>query len=164
MYKLIFKLLVTTQNALKSFQITFSKIDSVMLNVEYQTLVLFCFQLRLLKTTTTNISYSKFVISKSMIYQSHKSVHISPVHLVCTWSSHYNFFQKWKKNTIGGLILSLAKFGLIPYFWSIMKMGIRKNIHNMFQGPPNPGFVQEKVQTGDFLKKTSRKLKFFLLF
>ena len=29
----------------------------------------------------------------------------------------------------------------------------------MFQGPPNPGFMQEKVQKGDFLKKPSRKLK-----
>ena len=34
----------------------------------------------------------------------------------------------------------------------------------MTQGPPNPGFMQEKVQKGDFLKKPSRKLKniFFL--
>ena len=34
-----------------------------------------------------------------------------------------------------------------------MKMTIRKNFHNMSQGPPNPGFIQEKVQKGDFLKK-----------
>ena len=40
-----------------------------------------------------------------------------------------------------------------------MNMPIRKNIHNMPQGPPNPGFMQEKVQKGDFLKKTSRELK-----
>ena len=32
------------------------------------------------------------------------------------------------------------------FFWSIMKMPIRKNIHNMPQGLPNPGFKQEKVQ------------------
>ena len=38
------------------------------------------------------------------------------------------------------------------YFWSIMKMATRKNIHNMPQGPPNPGFMQEKVQKGDFPK------------
>ena len=44
------------------------------------------------------------------------------------------------------------------FFWSIMKMGIRKNIHNLSQGPPNPGFMQEKVQKGDFLKKDSQKL------
>ena len=29
----------------------------------------------------------------------------------------------------------------------------------MTQCPPNPGFKQEKVQEGDFLKKPSRKLK-----
>ena len=49
-------------------------------------------------------------------------------------------------------------------FWSVMKMPIRKNIHNMPQGLPNPGFMQEKVQKGDFLKKPSRELKFFCCF
>jgi hypothetical protein len=39
-----------------------------------------------------------------------------------------------------------------------MKMAIRKNIHNMSQGLPNQGFMQEKVQKGDFLKKPSREL------
>ena len=34
-----------------------------------------------------------------------------------------------------------------------------KNIHNLSKGPPNPGFIQEKVQKGDFLKKDSRELK-----
>jgi hypothetical protein len=43
-----------------------------------------------------------------------------------------------------------------------MKMGIRKNIHNLSQGLPNPGFIQEKVQKGDFLKKDSRESNFFL--
>ena len=32
----------------------------------------------------------------------------------------------------------------------------------MSQGLPNAGFMQEKVQKGDFLKKPSRKLNFFL--
>jgi hypothetical protein len=41
-----------------------------------------------------------------------------------------------------------------------MKMAIRKNIHNMSLGPPNQGFMQEKVQKGDFLKRTSQKLIF----
>ena len=50
------------------------------------------------------------------------------------------------------------------FFWSIMKMGIRKNIHNLSQGPPNPGFIQEKVQKGDFLKKDLRELDFFSCF
>ena len=45
------------------------------------------------------------------------------------------------------------------FFWSIMKMAIRKKNFNMTQGLPNPGFMQEKVQKGDFLKKPSRKLK-----
>ena len=27
-------------------------------------------------------------------------------------------------------------------------MAIRKNIHNLSQGPPNPGFMQKKVQKG----------------
>ena len=36
-------------------------------------------------------------------------------------------------------------------------MTIRKNIHNMSQGPPNPGFTKEKVQKRDFLKKPFRK-------
>ena len=44
-----------------------------------------------------------------------------------------------------------------------MKMATRKNIHNLSQGPPNPGFMQEKVQKGDFLKKDSRELFFFLV-
>ena len=38
--------------------------------------------------------------------------------------------------------------------------GSKKNIHNMPLGPPDPGFMQEKVQKGDFLKKLSRELKF----
>ena len=33
-----------------------------------------------------------------------------------------------------------------------MKKEIRKNIHNVSQGPPNPRFMPEKVQKGDFLK------------
>ena len=44
-----------------------------------------------------------------------------------------------------------------------MNISIRKNIHNMPQGPPNPGFMQEKVQKGDFLKKPSQELKFFVV-
>ena len=40
-----------------------------------------------------------------------------------------------------------------------MKMAIIENIHNMPQGLPNPGFMLEKVQKGDFVKKPSRELK-----
>ena len=38
------------------------------------------------------------------------------------------------------------------FFWIIMKMGLRKFFRNMSQGLPNPGFMQEKVQKGDFLR------------
>ena len=34
----------------------------------------------------------------------------------------------------------------------------------MSQGPPNPGFMQEKVQKGDFLKKALMRIETFLLF
>ena len=43
-----------------------------------------------------------------------------------------------------------------------MKMAIGKNISNLSQGPPNQGFMQENVQKGDFIKKPSRELNFFL--
>ena len=36
--------------------------------------------------------------------------------------------------------------------------------HNMRQGMPNLGFMQEKVQNGDFLKVSSRKLKNYFCF
>jgi hypothetical protein len=45
-----------------------------------------------------------------------------------------------------------------------MKMAIRKNFHNMSQGPPNPGFMQEKVQKEDFLKKALARIEIFSLF
>ena len=35
------------------------------------------------------------------------------------------------------------------------QMANEQNIHNMPQGPPNPGFMLEKLQKGDFLKKPS---------
>ena len=44
-----------------------------------------------------------------------------------------------------------------------MNMPIRKNVHNIPQGPPNPGFMQEKIQKEDFLKKPSRELIFFVV-
>ena len=59
-----------------------------------------------------------------------------------------------------------SNFFFLPktFFWSIMKMAIRIFFHNLSQGPPNPGFMQKKVQKGDFLKKDSRELKFFSCF
>jgi hypothetical protein len=45
-----------------------------------------------------------------------------------------------------------------------MTMAIRKNIHNMSKSPPNPGFMQEKVQKGDFLKKNLMRSILFFVF
>jgi hypothetical protein len=45
-----------------------------------------------------------------------------------------------------------------------MKIAKRKNIHNMPQGPPNPGFMQEKVQKGDFSKKALTRIEILFLF
>ena len=46
---------------------------------------------------------------------------------------------------------------------SIMKMAIGKNIHNLSQGPPNQGFMQEKAKRG-FSKKAIARIEIFLLF
>ena len=40
-----------------------------------------------------------------------------------------------------------------------MKVPYTKNIHNLFQGQPNPGFRSVKVQTEIFLKKDSWDFK-----
>ena len=66
----------------------------------------------------------------------------------CT-GSKVPFWQKWIR----------IFFWPKVFFWSIMKMAIKFFFRIMTQGPPNPGFMQEKVQKGDFLKKPSRKLK-----
>ena len=50
-------------------------------------------------------------------------------------------------------------FWPIAFFWSIMKMATRNFFHNLSKSPPNPGFMQENVQKGDFLKKDSQELK-----
>ena len=94
------------------------------------------------------------------------------VHTACTF---LNFMQGFKSAILA--IFQFCQNGtfepvhdirnfFLPktFFWSIMKMAIRKFFHNLSQGPPNPGFMQEKVQKGDFLKKDSRELKFFSCF
>ena len=50
------------------------------------------------------------------------------------------------------------------FFWINMKMTMKKKFHNMSQGPQNPGFMQEKVQNGDFLKKAIVRIDFFCCF
>ena len=45
------------------------------------------------------------------------------------------------------------------FFWGIMKVPFTKIICNLFQGPPNPGFMSVKAQTEIFLKKDSQDFK-----
>ena len=73
-------------------------------------------------------------------------------------------FQFWQNGTFEPVHEIWNFFWPKAFFWSIMKMAIRKNIHNMPQGPSNPGFMQEKVQKWDFLKKPSRELKNYFCF
>ena len=54
-------------------------------------------------------------------------------------------------------------FWLKAFFWSIMKMAIKKFFRNMSQGLPNPGFMQEKVQKGDFLWDFCRCVHYWFL-
>ena len=69
------------------------------------------------------------------------------------------FWQKWKI-----AVHEIQNFFWPKvFFWSIKKVPFRKNIYNMPQGPPNSGFMQGKVQKGDFLKNPSGELRFFFL-
>ena len=43
-----------------------------------------------------------------------------------------------------------------------MKIAIRKNIHNMSQGPPNPGFIKSTKK--GFSKKALIGIEIFVLF
>ena len=61
---------------------------------------------------------------------------------------NFSFLPKWHFWT---RTWNSKIFLAISFFWSIMKMAIRNCFRNMSQGLPNPGFMQEKVQKGDFL-------------
>ena len=78
-----------------------------------------------------------------------------------TWICSIDFETKLKIDT------SKILNGFVPYYIAIhlkhYENGKRKNVHDMSQGWPNPGFMQKKVQKGDFLKKDSRELNFFFL-
>jgi hypothetical protein len=75
--------------------------------------------------------------------------------------------KKWKNCQIGTFepVHEIQK-KIWPkdFFWSIMKVPYPKDIRNMSQGPPNPGFIQEKVQKGDFLKKKLAGIEELFLF
>ena len=77
--------------------------------------------------------------------------------VICPW----NEFEETKQCAVHEI---QNFFWPKAFFWSIMKMAVRIFFHNMSQGLPNPGFIQEKVQKGDFLKKDSRESNFFSCF
>ena len=62
-----------------------------------------------------------------------------------------NLCMKFKIFLAKSILLKHYENGNKNFFW------------NMYQGPPNPGFLQEKVQKGDFLEKDSLELKFFFV-
>ena len=64
-------------------------------------------------------------------------------------------FIMLQKNTFGQKKIQISCTGSKVPFWKKLKNS---------QDPPNPGFMQEKVQKGDFLKKPSRELKLFCCF
>ena len=128
--------------------------------------------------TSEKIPFLYFFLHKSLIWQTLGHVtkkfsyrHFHNASKECFWPKNFlNFMHRFKSAILA--IFQFCQNGTFEpvheiqnffwpkaFFWSIMKMGIRKNIHNLSQGPPNPGFMQEKVQKGDFLKKPSRKLK-----
>ena len=49
------------------------------------------------------------------------------------------------------------------FFWGIMKVPYTKNIHNLLQGPENPGFRSVKVQLKLFSKRTHGISNFFFI-
>ena len=75
---------------------------------------------------------------------------------------NFSIFQFCQNGTFEPLHEIQIVFWPKAFFWSTMRMAIRKNIHNLSQGWPNPGFMQEKVHKGDFLKKDSGELIFVL--
>ena len=70
-------------------------------------------------------------------------------------------FIMLQKNTFGQNFFKFLARVQKCYFGKNEKL---PKFHNMSQGLPNPGFTQEKVQKGDFLKKPSRELKNYFCF
>ena len=64
-------------------------------------------------------------------------------------------FQFWQNGAFE-LMYGIQFFWLKDFFWSVMKMTFTKNIPNMSQGPPNPGFRYLNLENWDFLKKDSK--------
>ena len=54
-------------------------------------------------------------------------------------------------------------FGQKHSFEALWKWQSEKNIHKISQDQSDPGFMQEKVQKGDFLKKPWQELENYFL-
>ena len=125
------------------------------------------------------IPFLYFFLHKSWIWQSlgHVTKKFSYCHFCyapkeCFWpKKNLNFMHGFKSATLA--IFHFCQNGTFEpvheiqnffwpkaFFWIIMKMGLRKFFRNMSQGLPNPGFMQEKMQKGDFLRCPMMKIFF----
>ena len=130
--------------------------------------------------TSEKIPFLYFFLHKSWIWQTLGPVtkknsyrHFYNASKECFWPKNFLNFMHGFKSAILAIFPFCQNGTFEPvheiqkkiwskdFFWGIMNVPFTKSIHNMPQGPSNPGFMQLKVQKGDFLKKPSRELKFF---
>ena len=81
---------------------------------------------------------------------------------------NWNFMHGFKSAILTiSQFLQNGTFEPMYEIWNSAKnifLRLYENIHDMSQGPPNPGFMQKKVQKEDFLKKALAKTEFLVLF
>jgi hypothetical protein len=73
-------------------------------------------------------------------------------------------WKNWQNGTFEPKHEIQKKFWTKEFFSGIMKVPFTKNIHNIFQGLPNPGFRSVKVQTETFFQKGLTGFKKIFLF
>ena len=85
-----------------------------------------------------------FFVNGTFIMHQKKSFGQKKFWISCTGSKvpFWQFFHSAKM----ALLNLCMKFCPKDFFWGTMKVPFTKNIHNLFQGPPNPGFRSVKVQ------------------
>ena len=121
--------------------------------------------------TSEKIPFLYFFLHKSWIWQTLGHVtkknsyrHFHNASKECFWPKKFLNFMHGFKSAILAIFHFCQNGTFEPvheiqnffwpkaFFWSIMKMAIRKIFCNMSQGLPNPRFMQEKVQKEDFLR------------
>ena len=70
-------------------------------------------------------------------------------------------FQFWQNGTFETVHEIWKFFWSKDFFWSFMKMKLTKNIPNMSQGLPNPGFRSVRVKKLKFSQKRHTRFKKF---